>query len=636
MNESFPFDLLAALDLLIAERERPGSFRPVVPVPDFCRQFFPPVDSPDGPFLTFDESPFLIHFLEEAEIFWQGCRPGRLASGPWIETHDLDERFPLQASAVCCAGRGFLIIELLGVDFQERRRLLQSARERQLVQHHNEQLKREMARRELAEKELTKRERLQRQLLATAATAIFIMDESGRVTGINDEFRRLTGYEEQDVMGEPWVHWSNGPCAYDSGIASHMPKNGLFRQQCSLTTKEGRVLTVLRNAHPITTDAGLTGWIESFTDVTDLIEARLAAEHASHAKSEFLANMSHEIRTPINGIIGMTELVLNTELTDEQLRYLQTLQYSAEHLLGLINGILDFSRIEVGKLELLDIDFSVRRCVSDAVALLGIEAASKGLELVCRVSPTVPDAVRGDPGRLRQILVNLVGNAVKFTEKGEIFLRVDLDDGTGNKAEIRFAVSDTGIGIPSVDKDRIFNPFEQGDASSTKRYAGTGLGLAVCSELVKLMGGRLWVDSEVGVGSTFHFTAVLEVRADAAEPPGLGFAEYGDVPVVVVDDNATVGAVISEILSRWGMKVRTFDSGKALLAAYEGSDQDMAAPALAIVDRVMPRMDGFELARHMKDHPVLAATRVIMLGAPGAPSALRHGAVSSYVTKPVA
>jgi PAS domain S-box-containing protein len=506
-----------------------------------------------------------------------------------------------------------------------------------------------------SEKALRASEERVRLLLDSTAEAIYGIDLHGGCTFANSACTRMLGYENSEsILGKNMhelIHHTRADgraypateCkvfqAFRSGEGSHVDNDVLWRA-------DGTWFPAEYWSHPVTSGAKVVGSVVTFLDITerkraeaDLRQAKEAAEAANRAKSDFLANMSHEIRTPMNGIMGMTGLALDTQLTSEQREYLEIVKSSADALLRLINDILDFSKIEAGKLSLDPIGFNLPDSISDLTKPLSLIAHNKGLRWAVDISEEVPGTLVGDPTRLRQILVNLLGNAIKFTERGEVVLSVCKEGESLGRVILHFSVQDTGIGIPKDRQQLIFEAFTQADSSTTRRYGGTGLGLSITSRLVELMGGHVWVESELGRGTTFHFTAkfgMTSAKTLKSLPPAP--VDLWNVRVMVVDDSATNQRMLEGVLLVWSMAPTSVKSGRLALAALSEARGKGDPFALVITDSGLPDMDGFDLVEKIRQDQDISATPVVILssaGQRGDAAQCRKLGVQAYLTKPI-
>jgi len=514
----------------------------------------------------------------------------------------------------------------------------------------------EIAERERAQQALTESGDLIRLLLEGAPEAIFGLDQFGQTTFCNAACLRMLGYDDAaELLGTNFhaiahhtktdgSHFPIVDCpifqAIERDCAYHTEDDILWR-------KDGTTFQVELWSRPIHRGGVAIGAVVTFVDITQrkraeeqLREAKEAAEQASRAKSEFLANMSHEIRTPLNGIIGMTDLALDSDLNEGQRQLLDTVKLSANWLLNVVNDVLDFSKIEAGKCEVETVEFNLSECLGATLKTLAFPANQSDLELLCEVDSTVPEFVRGDPNRLRQILINLVGNAIKFTARGEIALRVRPLGVASGDSQLAFTVSDTGIGIPPAKQEIIFDAFTQADSTTTRAYGGTGLGLAICARLVRMMGGRIWVDSQPGIGSHFHFTASLPSADNAAVQSGSNAdpAVLRGVKALIVDDNPSSRRILLGMLRRWEMRAVAAADGASALAELATARAAGDAFALILTDRHMPGMDGFDLIEQLRRAPATPVAAIMMLTAAGHVSELARCeqlGVAAYLIKPV-
>jgi len=499
------------------------------------------------------------------------------------------------------------------------------------------------------EHELRDAEEKYRSIFENAIEGIFQTTPEGSYMSVNPALAAIYSYGSPDELMSKLTHIAKQlyvrPGRRAEFAAVMQEKDSVTDFESQIYRHDGSIIWISERARAVRdVDGKLLYYEGTVEDVTSRREAeeairkaRDAALESARLKSEFLANMSHEIRTPMNGIIGMTGLLLDTEMTPKQRDFAETISGSSDALLTIINDILDFSKIEAGMLVFEEIDFQLGTVVEGSVDLLAARAATKGIELASLVYNDVPTGLRGDPGRLRQVLTNLIGNAVKFTEKGEVVVRANCQESNDSHVTIRFSVTDTGIGISEEAQARLFQAFVQADGSTTRRFGGTGLGLAICKQLVQLMGGEIGVTSEAGKGSTFWFTARYEKQAGggmAAPRP----AKLQNVRVLTVDDNETNRAILHHLFGAWGMREKQAASGAEALSLMMSEAARGKHFDLAVLDMQMPGMDGLDLARQIKKDPRFSNTRLVMLTSVDRqedPDALRETGVDAYLTKPV-
>jgi len=486
-----------------------------------------------------------------------------------------------------------------------------------------------------------------RDLFYDAPIGYHELDTEGRITCVNKTELMMLGYSAEEMIGHHgWEFIRESEISRQAiaeklaGITPTRTVERVYRR------KDGTFIHIQLDARLLRDANGqVTGIRTTMQDITErkqaeieLQRARDAAVESSRVKSEFLANMSHEIRTPMNGIIGMTELALATDLNPQQHEYLQIVKTSCAALLEIINDILDFSKIEAGKLEIDAVQFNFKETIVEATRTLAVRAHEKGLELACEISSEIPDALIGDPGGLRQILMNLLANAIKFTERGEVVVAANIERRSASELLLHVSVSDTGIGIPRDKQDLIFRAFAQADGSTTRKYGGTGLGLAICSQIVEMMGGRIWVESEEDIGSTFHFTVRVKYPQQMPDATVREPVDLCRLRVLIVDDNATNRRILEEMLRTWHMLPTAVESGQLALASISSAREAGKPFSLVLVDACMPVMDGFTVAERILDSKTDPGTTIMMLTSTDQQTSserMRALGLSAYLEKPI-
>ncbi len=492
-----------------------------------------------------------------------------------------------------------------------------------------------------------------RSLFESNIDALMTTDPAGIITDVNKQMEALTGCTRDELIGAPFKSYFTDPERAETSIKLVLSEKKVTNYELTARARDGKETVVSYNATTFyDRDRRLQGVFAAARDVTErkrldqvlqeknveLEGARSAAEKANLAKSDFLAHMSHEIRTPMNAIIGMADLLWETSLASEQREYVRIFRKAGSQLLDLINDILDLSKVESGHLVLENIDFDLGEVLDKTLEMMAIRAHEKGLELALRIAPEIPTALVGDPARLRQVLINLIGNAIKFTEQGEVIVRIERDPEDAAAGALRFAVCDTGIGVPEETRELIFAPYSQVDTSTTRKFGGSGLGLAISRKIVELMQGRIWAESSIGAGSTFYFTARFAVGGKPPLRVPSGLMDLKDVKTLVIDDNTTNRLILREMLSQWGAVVTEAEGGEQGLSELLRAQQAAVPYALVLLDCRMPAVDGFQVAEQIHQHPTMAGTTILMLTSDnrvGDFARSRDLGVAAYLVKPV-